>query len=115
MPGGEIDGVIDTRLTAALEYDASGNLVREVAVAQQTGFPPTTQTTLHEYDSKGNVLASRYELDFNADGTIDVRTSVANIYDSRDRLVRSTSAVDSNGDGTIDVTSVVTVLYDGVK
>jgi hypothetical protein len=39
MPGGEIDGVIDTRLTAALEYDASGNLVRcscHVHVARST-------------------------------------------------------------------------------
>jgi hypothetical protein len=86
-----------------------------MAVAQATGFPPSTQITLHEYDSRGNVLASRAELDFNGDGTIDIRTNTSNTYDSHDRLVLSTSTVDSNGDGTIDTTSAVAIVYDGVK
>jgi hypothetical protein len=74
-----------------------------------------TQTTFQEYDSSGNVLTHRAEVDFNGDGTIDIRTNTANTYDSRGRLVLSTSAVDSNGDGTIETTSVVTIVYDGVQ
>ena len=57
----------------------------------------------------------RNELDFNGDGTIDIRTNVPNTYDSKDRRVSSTSAVDSSGDATIDITSIVTTVYDGVK
>ena len=54
-------------------------------------------------------------IDFNGDGTIDVRVRNVNIYNSRGQLLTSVGEVDSDGDGTIDQTSVVTTVYDGVK
>ncbi len=43
LPGGTVDGLIDQVQSSTLEYDARGNVVREVAFAQQTGFPPSTR------------------------------------------------------------------------
>ena len=114
LPGGTVDG-LDYVQSATLEYDARGNVVREVAHAQLTGFPPVTQITLQGYDSDGNLMSYRAEADFNGDGTIDVRISNVNTYNSRGQLLTSVGEVDSDGDGTIDQTSVVTTVYDGVK
>ena len=80
-----------------------------------TGFPAVTDTLVQEYDSQGNLLTARDEVDFNGDGTIDIRTSASNTYNSRGQLVLTTSEVDFNADGTIESTSVVTTVYDGVK
>jgi hypothetical protein len=113
--GGEIDGFIDSRQTSTFEYDADGNLVREVSVATPTGFPSATAITLLEYDARGNVVSIQQELDGNSDGTIEIRVSSVNIYNSRGQLVKATSDTDLDGDGTIDSTSVVTTVYDGVK
>ena len=91
-------------------------MVRQVCDSGcQTGFPPSTEITLQEYDSRGNVLSCQDEADFNGDGTIDTSVDTVNTYNSRGQLVTATSESDFNGDGTIDYTSVVTVVYDGVK
>ena len=89
--------------------------MRQVAISHLTGFPPSIQITLQEYDLRGNVLAFRAEADFNGDGTIDARQSGTNTYNSQGQLVRTTFEADFNGDNTIDYISVVTVVYDGVK
>ena len=114
-PSVNIDGVIDQRQTSTLEYDADGNVVRQVSIAQQTGFPPSTQIILQEYDSSGNLISYQAEADFDGDGTVDTRIGIVNTYDSRGRLLTSTTELDVDGDGTIDYISVVTTVYDGVK
>lgn len=80
-PGGEVDGLIDAHQTATFEYDADGNVIRQVAVAGQTGCPSTTSITVMEYDSRGQLVQSTTEYDFDADGTLDQITVVSVAYD----------------------------------
>lgn len=114
-PSANIDGIIDVRETAAYEYDARGNLVRQVATAGAPGFPPSTQTTLQQFDSHGNVVSVVVEADFNGNGTVDVRIRTVNSYNSNGQLVLARSESDLDGNGTVDSISVVTTVYAGVK
>ncbi|MEO7275235.1 MAG: hypothetical protein ABIX28_14235, partial [Vicinamibacterales bacterium] len=111
--GGTIDGIIDSRTSSTREYDADGNVVREVATAGQTGFTPVTSISVRAYDSRGNVVSEQDTLE--ANGTILTRVDVINTYNSSGQLLTSVTKTDGNGDGTVDQTTVVSVVYVGVK
>jgi YD repeat-containing protein len=115
LPGQTIDGVIDYRTESTLEYDADGNVVRQVSTAGQTGFPASTYVVTSQYDSQGNLVSQTGVLDGNSDGTTDTQVDLAYSYNSRGQLVEAVTKVDNDGDGAFDSTSVTTVVYDGVK
>ena len=110
------DGVIDSRERWDNDYDARGNLVRQERDFQQfengSVIFRIQATVINQFDQRGEFLQQVYDIDWLADGTIDVREVFRSVHGPDDSFLGWVLEWDYGADGTIEYRSVYSQTTD---
>ena len=66
----------------------------------------------HEYDRHRNLVMTKLETDFGADGTVDSVSTTDNVYDAYGRLIETNTHHDFDADGTAESVQRTASTYD---
>ena len=111
----DFDAEVDRVSVVTSTYAHHGLLIskRETIVDHASASPLVfVMFTQYEYDRHRNLVRTKMETDFGAEGTIDSVHTTENVYGARGRLIEGNTFHDFDADGTAELVERTASTYD---